>query len=184
MKHFQPWLILAGACLLGGSGVVQAIDGPTAQQRFNALAASIADRKPWVEGGDLNPAQEQIYEQLKQQAAAIMGQPDREATLLALLNTYKDQDAYPRQAIMYTIIGDVNYTSDDVPFLKHVFLAAVDFHYDEYPYKERTWIGPIKTKTGLADRILGLSGRGHLFDNPEFFLLKRDPKAWLAKYAP
>ena len=184
MKYLQLLLILVGAILLGGSGVARAIDGPTAQQRFNALAASIADRKPWVEGGDLNPAQEQIYEQLKQQAAAIMDQPDREATLLALLNTYKDQDAYPRQAIVWAILVNVDYKPQDVPFLKRVFLAAADLHYDEYPYKERTWKGPLKIKAGLADEILALSGRGHLFDNPEFFLLKRDPKAWLAKYAP
>ena len=113
-----------------------------------------------------------------------MRQPDREATMLSLLQFYKDQDADPRQALICAILFNRDYTPKDVPFLKNMLTAVADLHFDEQPQKERTWKGPSKTKMYLAQAIYALLGKGDYFEKTDVGILLKDLKAWLAKYVP
>ena len=152
---------------------------------FQSLANDLGTQRPWIDG-EPTPARKQVLAQLRALAKRLMQQPDFATTVPALLNQYRAQDGYPRQMLFDAILTDRKHQKSDLPLLRTVFLATIDFTYDHYPLRTyRYWYTPDEIKNDLAEAILlSLDKPTSLYDNPDKVLLDENPKAWLQKYAP
>lgn len=164
---------------------VSAAESQDAKTKFSQSAENLGGVHPW-DVPELSVSQQQSVLQLKAASTQLMQQHDYAAAVTALLDQYKEQDGYARQALLRAIIQKRDYTAADLLFLKSVFNATIHFHYDEYPRRVRVWLTPIDLRSQLADLILIAAGRGDAAgtSDGDYKLLFKDPSAWLAKYAP
>ena len=159
-------------------------DSQTLAASFQNLAKDFGAQQPWKDG-EPSPTQKQTLDQLGQLAIKLMQQPDFATVVPALLNNYRGQDGYPRQKILDAVINNTKYQTSDVPFLRTVFLASLDFTYDYYPERiDLVWHTPTMIRYFLARAILQAQGKPGLFNNLDRVLVDDNPKALLQKYAP